>query len=190
MWPHTRRLRTHTHKLISSFLHNVVYISIVFAPLGSRKENGTTRLLADVPLFFSPPKMIIIARKAVTVGGNLSLSLSLFLRIHPYKCVALVLSPSYNILRLIIMRRCMNHLVRSVIVAISLYCCGDGGNDDASDDDDDADDSYTRRRRRLQKNIYRVPERRAPLSRGGLSWNGDYKRATGADGDEGRLKVS
>jgi len=123
-----------------------IYASF-FAPLGSRKENGTTRLLADVP-FFSPPKMIIIARKAVTVGGSLTLSffrsrlsLSLSLHVYPYKSVALFLSPSYNILRLIITRRCMNHLVRSVIVAMLLYCYGDG-NDDAADDDDDAGDSY------------------------------------------------
>jgi len=38
----------------------------------------------------------------------------------------------------------MNHLVRSVIVAMLLYCYGDGNDDaaDDDDDDDDADDSY------------------------------------------------
>lgn len=64
------------------------------------------------------------------------------------------------------MRRCMNHLVRSVIVAMLLYCCGDGGNDDAADDDDDdADDSYEADDDYKRIYICRVLARRAPLSR-------------------------
>lgn len=123
-------------------------------------------MLADVPFFFPAendyycPQSCHRRRQShsLFLSVSFSLSRSLFMAC-PYKCVALFLSPSYNILRLIIMRRCMNHLVRSVIVAMLLYillrrwqrrCCRWRRRQRRRR-------RLIRRRRRLQKNIYRVP---------------------------------